>query len=91
MPWAATTAQPRSSPARSITHAPIPRITSSWSAIPRESRAAAGGELPANVEIVPATQVIEMDEHPALALREKKDSSITVGCDLVKSGARTRS
>src|SRR4026209_21205 len=47
---------------------------------------AAGGELPANVEIVAATQVIEMDEHPAMALREKKDSSITVGCDLVKAG-----
>jgi phosphate acyltransferase len=41
---------------------------------------------PSNVEIVPASQVIEMDEHPALALREKRDSSITVGCDLVKAG-----
>ena len=27
-----------------------------------------------------------MDEHPALALREKEDASITVGCDLVRSG-----
>ena len=43
-------------------------------------------ELPPNVEIVPASQVIEMHEHPALALREKKDSSITVACDLVKDG-----
>jgi phosphate acyltransferase len=43
-------------------------------------------DLPPNVEIVPASQVIEMDEHPALALREKKDSSITVACDLVKDG-----
>jgi len=42
--------------------------------------------LPSNVEIVPASQVIEMHEHPAMALREKKDSSITVACDLVKSG-----
>ena len=42
--------------------------------------------LPANVEVVPASQVIEMDEHPALALREKRDSSITVGCDLVRNG-----
>ena len=49
-------------------------------------RASAGGDLPSNVEIVPASQVIEMDEHPALALREKKDSSITVACDLVKDG-----
>src|SRR5215218_4586214 len=53
---------------------------------PARIRAAAGGALPSNVEIVPATQVVQMHEHPALALREKKDSSITVGCDLVKSG-----
>jgi len=42
--------------------------------------------LPANVEVVPASQVIEMHEHPALALREKKDASILVGCDLVRAG-----
>src|SRR5262245_36706926 len=42
--------------------------------------------LPANVEVVAASQVIEMDEHPALALREKRDASITVGCDLVRNG-----
>jgi glycerol-3-phosphate acyltransferase PlsX len=47
---------------------------------------AVAGELPANVEVVPASQVIEMHEHPALALREKKDASILVGCDLVRSG-----
>src|SRR4051794_21206652 len=53
---------------------------------PAKIRANAGGALLSNVEIVAASQVIEMDEHPALALREKKDSSITVGCDLVKAG-----
>jgi phosphate acyltransferase len=42
--------------------------------------------LPANVEIVAASQVVEMDEHPAMALREKRDASITVGCDLVRNG-----
>ncbi len=42
------------------------------------------GDLPANVSIVVASQVIGMDEHPALALREKKDSSILVAMDLVK-------
>jgi phosphate acyltransferase len=42
--------------------------------------------LPVNVEVVAASQVIEMHEHPALALREKKDSSITVACDLVRDG-----
>jgi glycerol-3-phosphate acyltransferase PlsX len=44
------------------------------------------GTLPANVTIVPASQVVGMDEHPALALREKKDSSILVAVDLVKRG-----
>jgi glycerol-3-phosphate acyltransferase PlsX len=44
------------------------------------------GELPANVEIVHASQVIGMDEHPALALREKKDATILVAMDLVKRG-----
>jgi glycerol-3-phosphate acyltransferase PlsX len=53
---------------------------------PEQIRAHAGGSLPANVEVVPASQVIGMDEHPAMALREKKDSSITVACDLVKQG-----
>jgi phosphate acyltransferase len=53
---------------------------------PARIRQFAGGDLPSNVEIVPASQVVEMDEHPALALREKKDSSITVGCDLVRDG-----
>ena len=47
---------------------------------------AVAASLPGNVEIVPASQVVEMHEHPALALREKRDASITVGCDLVRSG-----
>ena len=42
--------------------------------------------MPANVTIVQASQVIGMDEHPALALREKKDSTIIVAVDLVKRG-----
>ena len=44
------------------------------------------GTLPANASIVHASQVVEMDEHPALALREKKDSSILVATDLVRRG-----
>ncbi len=42
------------------------------------------GPLPENVTIVQAGQVIGMDEHPALALREKKDASILVATDLVR-------
>lgn len=34
----------------------------------------------------PTTEVIEMGEHPANAVRQKKDSSIVVGCQLVKEG-----
>jgi glycerol-3-phosphate acyltransferase PlsX len=44
------------------------------------------GSLPDNVTIVHATQVIGMDEHPALALREKKDATIVVAMELVKRG-----
>lgn len=47
---------------------------------------AIAGELPANATIVPASQVIGMDEHPARALRDKKDSTIVVAMDLVKRG-----
>lgn len=36
--------------------------------------------------IVPATQVIEMDDKPATAVRTKPNSSIVVACDLVKRG-----
>jgi glycerol-3-phosphate acyltransferase PlsX len=45
------------------------------------------GELPANVSIVHASQVVSMDDHePAVAVREKKDSSIVVATDLVRRG-----
>lgn len=37
-------------------------------------------------EAVVTTEVIAMDEHPAQAVRSKKDSSIVVGCRLVKEG-----
>jgi glycerol-3-phosphate acyltransferase PlsX len=38
------------------------------------------------VEAVVTTETIAMDEHPAAAVRSKKDSSIVVGCRLVKEG-----
>ena len=47
---------------------------------------AVAGALPPNVRIVHASQVIGMDEHPALALREKRDATILVATDLVKRG-----
>jgi len=37
-------------------------------------------------EAVPTTQVITMGDHPAEAVRHKRDSSIVVGCKLVRQG-----
>lgn len=39
-----------------------------------------------NVIAHPTTEVIGMGEHPAEAVRRKKDSSIVAGCQLVKDG-----
>jgi phosphate acyltransferase len=41
---------------------------------------------PTNVRIVHASEVIGMDDHPARALREKKDATILVATDLVRKG-----
>ena len=38
------------------------------------------------IEAVVTTEAIAMDEHPAEAVRSKKDSSIVVGCKLVADG-----
>ena len=42
--------------------------------------------LPEGVEIANATEVVEMCDNPATAFREKKDSSLTVGLNMLKSG-----
>lgn len=44
------------------------------------------GSCPDNLSLVEASEVIEMDEHPANAVRKKKDSSIVVATRLVKQG-----
>lgn len=44
----------------------------------------AGGQ-PA-IEIKHASEVVQMDEHPANAIRRKSDSSIVIAADLVKGG-----
>ncbi len=41
---------------------------------------------PSLFDIVPASQVIEMHDHPAKAFSQKKDSSIAVGFGMLKSG-----
>ncbi len=42
--------------------------------------------LPAGVEIAHADQVVEICDNPATAFKEKKDSSLTVGLNLLKNG-----
>ena len=44
------------------------------------------GGLPAGVSVVNATEVIDMHDDPATAFKVKKDSSITVGLNLLKAG-----
>lgn len=38
------------------------------------------------IKLIPASEVIETDEPPVNAIRKKKDSSIVVGMNLIKSG-----
>ena len=44
------------------------------------------GSLPQGVEIAHANQVVEMCDNPATAFKEKKDSSLTVGLNLLRDG-----
>ncbi len=44
------------------------------------------GKIPENIHIRHASQVVEMDEAPALAVRKKRDSSIGRAVDMVKAG-----
>ena len=43
-------------------------------------------EPPTGMEIVHASEVVEICDNPATAFREKKDSSLTVGLNLLKDG-----
>ena len=43
--------------------------------------------FPGRVDAHATTEVIEMGEHPANAVRSKKDSSIVMGCRLVREGS----
>jgi len=44
-------------------------------------------EIPKGVEIAHASQVVEMEDMPSSVVREKKDSSLVVGLNLVASGS----
>ena len=52
----------------------------------RKVMAEHGAEESERLTIVHAAEVIEMDEHPAQAIRKKKDASIVVATRLVKEG-----
>ncbi len=51
-----------------------------------DARRAAGGKYGARLGFKPASEVVGMDEPPGDALRHKKDSSMRVSIQLVKSG-----
>ncbi len=48
-----------------------------------------GAENNPAIEVVGATQVISMEDEPVAALRQKRDSSIVKGFDLVRDGVAT--
>lgn len=54
-------------------------------AITAELRAA-NSEFGPRIRLHPASEVVSMDESPAVALRSKKDSSMRVSINLVKTG-----
>ena len=51
-----------------------------------EAELAKHGAAPTGIEVIHASQAIAMDEAPAQAVRSKRDASINVAMDLVKSG-----
>jgi glycerol-3-phosphate acyltransferase PlsX len=53
-------------------------------AVSRELHAC--GECPPKIDIKHASEVVGMDEAPALAVRRKNDSSISRAVDLLKAG-----
>ena len=59
-------------------------------AVEAELRSAGAG-IPDGISVVDAREVIEMNEHPANAVRAKRDSSLVSSCALVAGGeARAR-
>jgi glycerol-3-phosphate acyltransferase PlsX len=51
-----------------------------------EARLGAAADLRRQIEVVAATEVVEMDDPPAQALRGKRDSSMRVAVNLLKDG-----
>ena len=51
-----------------------------------EAELARARPRPANIEVIPASQVIEMTDQPTTAVRRKPDASVLVGARMVKEG-----
>ncbi|MDE3096677.1 MAG: phosphate acyltransferase PlsX [Chloroflexota bacterium] len=51
-----------------------------------EAELSRDGPVPAGIEVIHAAEAIAMDEHPAQAVRNKRDASINVAMGLVKRG-----
>jgi len=51
-----------------------------------ESHLSSLEDRPKNIQIIHASEVIEMGEHPALALRQKPQSSIAIGFNMLAAG-----
>lgn len=63
----------------------VPIILVGRESLIREELARAGANHPL-ISVVNASEVVEMCEQPAIAMRKKKDSSMRVGLNLVASG-----
>ena len=61
-------------------------LTGSMEDILRSVRECGREELPAGGEIVNAEQVVEICDDPSTAFKQKKDSSLTVGLNLLRDG-----
>src|SRR5439155_13697878 len=51
-----------------------------------EAELARDGVTPSGIEVVHAAEAITMEEHPAQAVRAKRDASINVAMEMVKRG-----
>lgn len=63
-----------------------PRRIQAEMAIATAQHPLAAGSAASRIHIVPTATVIEMDEHPMEAYRDKRDASLVVATDLVRQG-----
>src|SRR5512133_409052 len=67
-------------------HKRLPVVLVGPEALVREELARRGGVEGLPVTVKHASEVVAMDDHPGQAMRRKKDNSIRVCFELVKSG-----